>query len=79
ITDSNNNSNGNNYNSSFQMSNNGDGLSGNRNQNSNSNTTNGTFISSKTKTDFWGKLQGTLESIIGASGGGRSVVVSPQA
>ncbi|MCH1918120.1 pilus (MSHA type) biogenesis protein MshL [Shewanella sp. A3A] len=79
ITDSNNNSNGNNSNSSFQMSNNGDGLSGNRNQNSNSNTTNGTFISSKTKTDFWGKLQGTLESIIGASGGGRSVVVSPQA
>lgn len=41
--------------------------------------TNGTFIRSKTKTDFWGELQKTLVSIVGSSGGGRQVVVSPQA
>lgn len=82
ISDNNNNNN-NSSNSGFGNNSFGNNDSGNNNfggnRNNNSNTTNGTFISSKTKTDFWGKLQETLESIIGASGGGRSVVVSPQA
>ncbi|QSX33246.1 pilus (MSHA type) biogenesis protein MshL [Shewanella avicenniae] len=81
ITDNNSsNRNGSNSNSNFQSNNNGGGnSSGNFNQNNSNNTTNGTFISSRTKTDFWGKLQETLVSIIGATGDGRSVVVSPQA
>lgn len=47
--------------------------------NSAGNETNGTFIQSKTNTDFWGQLQQTLISIIGQTGGGRQVVISPQA
>jgi MSHA biogenesis protein MshL len=36
----------------------------------------GTRISTKTSTDFWGSLQGTLDTIV--SGEGRKVVVTPQ-
>jgi len=46
---------------------------------SGSDSTNGTFIRSTTKTDFWGELQATLVAIMGETGGGRQVVVTPQA
>lgn len=81
-------SDGNNNNNNNRNTNNNNMFGGNSNNNSNNNggynnnqnnTTNGTFISSKTKTDFWEQLQKTLETIIGKSGDGRSVVVSPQA
>ncbi|KIO35799.1 pilus (MSHA type) biogenesis protein MshL [Shewanella sp. cp20] len=72
----NNNNNGNNSNNYNNNANN----NGNDGSNNNSNeTTNGTFIRSKTKTDFWGELKETLVSIIGSTGNGRQVVVSPQA
>lgn len=77
LTDSNNN-NSNNSNSSNNNSSNDSDSNSDGNNNSNDNT-NGTFIRSKTKTDFWGELQVTLESIIGNTGGGRQVVVTPQA
>ncbi|MFQ6371862.1 pilus (MSHA type) biogenesis protein MshL [Shewanella sp. YIC-542] len=75
---SNNSSNSGNNNVLGNASNNSNGTNNSYNNNQN-NTTNGTFISSKTQTDFWGKLQQTLEAIIGHNGDGRSVVVSPQA
>jgi len=83
ISDQNNNSsngsNGsNNSNSSSNSSNSSNSNSGNGNANSSDNT-NGTFIRSTTKTDFWGELQATLMSIMGETGGGRQVVVTPQA
>ncbi|MGI2853219.1 pilus (MSHA type) biogenesis protein MshL [Shewanella algae] len=77
-----NNGNNNNQNNNGLNNNNNSGFGNNNNNNSNnqnSNNTNGTFISSRTKTDFWGELQQTLESILGNSGDGRSVVVTPQA
>ncbi|WP_394389664.1 pilus (MSHA type) biogenesis protein MshL [Shewanella woodyi] len=46
---------------------------------SSNDTTNGTFIRSKTKTDFWGELEETLVSIVGSTGNGRQVVITPQA
>lgn len=79
--DNNSNSNSNSSNSNNNFSNsssNSDSSSSNGNGNSNEQT-NGTFIRSKTKTDFWGELQETLVSIIGSTGGGRQVVVTPQA
>jgi MSHA biogenesis protein MshL len=68
-------------------SNNGSSSSGSSNSSSNnsdssggnSENTNGTFIRSTTKSDFWGELQQTLVSIVGNTGGGRQVVVTPQA
>jgi MSHA biogenesis protein MshL len=39
--------------------------------------TNGTFIESRTETDFWGELEKTLLGLI--SGEGRRVIISPQA
>ena len=77
ITDSGSNSSG----SSGNSSNNSETDGGNSSNSTNSggNETNGTFIQSKTETDFWGQLQQTLISIIGQVGGGRQVVVSPQA
>ncbi|MCG9747995.1 pilus (MSHA type) biogenesis protein MshL [Shewanella sp. Isolate8] len=79
ISDNNNNNNNNNGNNSNNYNNNANN-NGNDGSNNNSNeTTNGTFIRSKTKTDFWGELKETLESIIGNTGNGRQVVVSPQA
>ncbi|GIU23829.1 pilus (MSHA type) biogenesis protein MshL [Shewanella schlegeliana] len=71
-SNSNNNSNGN---SNFNNSSNNDSGS----SNSSSDQTNGTFIRSETKSDFWGELKETLVSIIGNTGGGRQVVVTPQA
>ncbi|GLS82338.1 pilus (MSHA type) biogenesis protein MshL [Paraferrimonas haliotis] len=68
----NNNSNSNNNSDSSNSSN----SSNDDNQN---NKTNGTFIKSRTQTDFWAELQGTLESIIGSTSDGRQVVVTPQA
>lgn len=66
--------------SSSNNNNNNSNSSSSSNSNSSSNeSSNGTFISSKTKTDFWGELQATLVSIIGETGGGRQVVVTPQA
>ncbi|MFP9131607.1 pilus (MSHA type) biogenesis protein MshL [Shewanella algae] len=85
ISDNNNNNNNSNNNLNNNGLNNGNNsnFSNNRSNNNgndqNSNNTNGTFISSRTKTDFWGELQKTLESILGSSGDGRSVVVTPQA
>ncbi|MBO1270622.1 pilus (MSHA type) biogenesis protein MshL [Shewanella sp. 4t3-1-2LB] len=85
ISDSNNNNNNRNSNNNNMFGSNGNSSgsnSGNNNggyNNNQNNTSNGTFISSKTKTDFWAQLQKTLEAIIGKSGDGRSVVVSPQA
>ncbi|MGL5390098.1 MAG: pilus (MSHA type) biogenesis protein MshL, partial [Shewanella sp.] len=73
-----NNSNNNGNNNGFDnnaSSNNSNGNSANNN----SNSTNGTFIRSRTKTDFWGDLQQTLTAIIGDTGNGRQVVVTPQA
>jgi MSHA biogenesis protein MshL len=77
---------------SDERRNSGSNAGGGNNQSSNANNggqdpganqgsenTNGTFIRSRTKTDFWGELQQTLVSIMGDSGGGRQVVVSPQA
>ncbi len=71
-----NNSNNNNSNSNSNSSNNNSDSNGN---NSSNDTTNGTFIRSTTKTDFWGELEKTLVSIVGSTGGGRQVVVTPQA
>ncbi|WP_345865587.1 pilus (MSHA type) biogenesis protein MshL [Shewanella algae] len=84
ISDNNNNNNSNNNLNNNGLNNgNNSNFSNNRSNNNgndqNSNNTNGTFISSRTKTDFWGELQKTLESILGSSGDGRSVVVTPQA
>ncbi|WP_076412166.1 pilus (MSHA type) biogenesis protein MshL [Shewanella sp. UCD-KL12] len=82
ISDSNNNSSSGNSNSnnSNNSSNNSSSNNSSDSSGSNSNeTTNGTFIRSKTKTDFWGELKETLVSIVGNTGGGRQVVVTPQA
>ncbi|QYJ78475.1 pilus (MSHA type) biogenesis protein MshL [Shewanella acanthi] len=81
ISDNNNNSNNSNSNSNSNNSNFGNNSSNNgSNGNNNSNdSTNGTFIRSRTKTDFWGDLKETLAAIIGDSGDGRQVVVTPQA
>ncbi|WP_345843994.1 pilus (MSHA type) biogenesis protein MshL [Shewanella algae] len=80
---SDNNNSNNNLNNNGLNNGNNSNFSNNRSNNNgndqNSNNTNGTFISSRTKTDFWGELQKTLESILGSSGDGRSVVVTPQA
>ncbi|MBV7317378.1 pilus (MSHA type) biogenesis protein MshL [Shewanella sp. NIFS-20-20] len=53
--------------------------SGSSNGNGNSQETNGTFIRSVTDTDFWGELKDNLVNIIGETGGGRQVVLTPQA
>ncbi|GCF89945.1 pilus (MSHA type) biogenesis protein MshL [Shewanella oncorhynchi] len=84
ISDSNNsNSNSNNNNSNNSGSNNNNNSNSSNGNNSSSNggsdSSNGTFIRSRTKTDFWGELKETLSSIIGETGGGRQVVVTPQA
>jgi MSHA biogenesis protein MshL len=81
ISDQNNNS-SNGSNNSNSNSNNSSNSSNSNSSNGNSNSsdnTNGTFIRSTTKTDFWGELQATLMSIMGETGGGRQVVVTPQA
>ncbi|MCG9720365.1 pilus (MSHA type) biogenesis protein MshL [Shewanella sp. Isolate7] len=79
ISDNNNNRNNNGNNSNNYNNNNSSNNGGDGNGNNSNETTNGTFIRSKTKTDFWGELKETLESIIGNTGDGRQVVVSPQA
>ncbi|WP_028775061.1 pilus (MSHA type) biogenesis protein MshL [Shewanella waksmanii] len=81
ISDNNNNSsNSSNSNNNSNSNNSSNNNSGSDSSSSNSNeTTNGTFIRSKTKTDFWGELKETLVSIVGDTGGGRQVVVTPQA
>ncbi|MFG0457343.1 pilus (MSHA type) biogenesis protein MshL [Shewanella mangrovisoli] len=78
---SNNNSNNNNSNNGNfgNNSNNNNSNNGNYGNNNSSDSTNGTFIRSRTKTDFWGELKETLSAIIGDTGGGRQVVVTPQA
>lgn len=65
--------------SSSSNSSNSSSSSSSSSNSNNSENTNGTFIRSTTKTDFWGELQSTLVSIIGETGGGRQVVVTPQA
>jgi MSHA biogenesis protein MshL len=81
ISDQNSNSsNGGNSGNSSSSNNSSSNSNSSSNGNSNSSdNTNGTFIRSTTKTDFWGELQATLMSIMGETGGGRQVVVSPQA
>ncbi|MBY5993137.1 pilus (MSHA type) biogenesis protein MshL [Ferrimonas balearica] len=59
-------------------------VSGGRNSSNNrsgsrqSNSTNGTFIETRTETDFWAQLEKTLEKLVG-SGEGRQVLTLPQA
>ncbi|MCS6128629.1 pilus (MSHA type) biogenesis protein MshL [Shewanella baltica] len=83
ISDSNNsnsNSNNNNSNNSGSSNNNSNSSNGNNSSsNGSSDSSNGTFIRSRTKTDFWGELKETLTAIIGDTGNGRQVVVTPQA
>ncbi|MFV0596281.1 pilus (MSHA type) biogenesis protein MshL [Shewanella sp.] len=76
----NNNSNSNSNNGNFgNNSDNNNSNNGNYGNNNSSDSTNGTFIRSRTKTDFWGELKETLSAIIGDTSGGRQVVVTPQA
>ncbi len=81
ISDSNNsNSSGGSGNSNNSNNSNSSNNSSDQSDSSSSNdTTNGTFIRSTTETDFWGELEKTLVSIVGSTGGGRQVVVTPQA
>ncbi|WP_394129329.1 pilus (MSHA type) biogenesis protein MshL [Shewanella maritima] len=79
ISDNNNNSNSSNSSSSSSGFSNNSSNSSDSNNNNSGDNNNGTFIRSKTKTDFWGELEGTLSSIIGKTGDGRQVVVTPQA
>lgn len=83
ISDNNSNSNTNNNNNSNNGNSNNNSGNNNSNNGSNSNnnsdSSNGTFIRSRTKTDFWGDLKETLTAIIGDTGNGRQVVVTPQA
>ncbi|MCL1088996.1 pilus (MSHA type) biogenesis protein MshL [Shewanella profunda] len=82
ISDNNSNSNtNNNSNNGNSNSNSGNNNSnnGSDSNNNNSDSSNGTFIRSRTKTDFWGDLKETLTAIIGDTGNGRQVVVTPQA
>ncbi|MGS0674981.1 pilus (MSHA type) biogenesis protein MshL [Shewanella sp. 0m-4] len=80
ISDNDSNSNGNSNSNGSNNSNFNNSSSSDSGSNSgSSDQTNGTFIRSETKSDFWGELKETLVSIIGNSGGGRQVVVTPQA
>lgn len=82
ISDNNSNSNNNNNSNNGNSNNNSGSNNSNNGSNSNSNnsdSSNGTFIRSRTKTDFWGDLKETLTAIIGDTGNGRQVVVTPQA
>ncbi|MGS0690123.1 pilus (MSHA type) biogenesis protein MshL [Shewanella sp. 0m-8] len=80
ISDNDSNSNGNSNSNGSSNSNFNNSSSSDSGSNSgSSDQTNGTFIRSETKSDFWGELKETLVSIIGNSGGGRQVVVTPQA
>ncbi|VEF24479.1 Pullulanase secretion envelope pulD [Shewanella baltica] len=83
ISDSNNsnsNSSNNNSNNSGSSNNSSNSSNGNNSSsNGSSDSSNGTFIRSRTKTDFWGELKETLTAIIGDTGNGRQVVVTPQA
>jgi len=69
----NNNSSGSNNGNS---SNNSNGNSGNG-SNNNSSGVNGTYIESRTDTDYWKELEATLSNLI--KGEGRQVILSPQA
>ncbi len=65
-----------------QSSNNNSGNNSNQSNGQNgqgNSSTNGTFIRTSNKTDFWADLQQTLSSIVGRSGEGRQVVTTPQA
>ncbi|MGL6121923.1 MAG: pilus (MSHA type) biogenesis protein MshL [Shewanella sp.] len=82
ISDNNNGSSSNSGNSNDNNSSangNSNSSNGNNASNGSSDNTNGTFIRSRTKTDFWGDLKETLTAIIGDTGQGRQVVVTPQA
>ncbi|AQS40424.1 MSHA-type pilus biogenesis protein MshL [Shewanella psychrophila] len=79
ISDNNNNSSSGSNNSNNSSSNSNNNSSNDSGSNSSNDTTNGTFIRSTTKSDFWGELKETLVSIVGNTGGGRQVVVTPQA
>ncbi|MCC4832975.1 pilus (MSHA type) biogenesis protein MshL [Shewanella sp. 10N.7] len=79
ISDGNDNSNSNSNNNSSNSSSSNSSSSNSSSNNDNNDNTNGTFIRSTTKTNFWGELEKTLVSIIGNTGGGRQVVVTPQA
>jgi len=81
ISDDNNSSSGGNSSDSgnSNSNNSSNSYSNSNSRNSSSEQTNGTFIRSKTKSDFWGELKETLVSIVGESGDGRQVVVTPQA
>lgn len=79
ISDNNNNNNNNSNSNSNNNSTNNNNNSNSNSSNGDSDSTNGTFIRSRTKTDFWGELKETLTAIIGSTGDGRQVVVTPQA
>ncbi len=78
ISDNNNDSGSDSNNSNNSNSSNNSNNSNNANGDD-ANSSNGTFIASRTKSDFWRELQTTLESIVGSTSGGRQVVVSSQA
>ncbi|MFC1518161.1 pilus (MSHA type) biogenesis protein MshL [Pseudomonadota bacterium] len=80
ISDSNDNSNSSsNSNRTNNSNSNSSNNSSNNSNNDGNDNTNGTFIRSTTKSNFWGELEKTLVSIIGDTGGGRQVVITPQA
>lgn len=80
ISDTNNSNSNSNNSSNNNNGNLGSNNDSSNNSNNNSNdTTNGTFIRSTTKSDFWGDLKETLVSIVGETGNGRQVVITPQA
>jgi len=79
ISDSNNSNSSGGSNSSNNNSNSSNNSSDQSGNSSSNDTTNGTFIRSTTKTDFWGELEKTLVAIVGNTGDGRQVVVTPQA
>ncbi len=80
ITDNNgNNNNGNNNNNTDNSGNDDNSDNQNQNGDGNNTVTNGTFIRSTNKTDFWKDLRQTLSGIVGGEDQGRRVVVTPQA
>ncbi|MCL1050060.1 pilus (MSHA type) biogenesis protein MshL [Shewanella abyssi] len=79
ISDDNNSSSGSNNSNSGNNNSSNSSNSDSNSSNSSNEQTNGTFIRSTTKSDFWGELKETLVSIVGESGGGRQVVITPLA
>ncbi len=79
LTDDYDNGNSSNRNNNFSGNQNSNrNSSGSGSNNRQSNSANGTFIETRTETDFWSQLEKTLEKMIG-NGDGRQVLTLPQA